>query len=152
MSKASNAKFSSAHSNHSLSRINCHRHLRFLWALLAPVQLFSGRSPGRSPISANLRGRDQDRCWWLEKSVPQGPHESSPLRSAGLAFLKSIRPGRDDRPILTVAGRFARPKDKRFDRPLRDGRVFLHRFPALRTGLLSLSPSGTSPQRTILNP
>jgi hypothetical protein len=42
-------------------------------------------------------------------------------------------------------------KPKRFDRPLRDGRVFLHHFPALRTGLLSLSPSGTNPQRAILN-
>jgi hypothetical protein len=48
--------------------------------------------------------------------------------------------------------RRARPKAERFDRPLRDGRVFLHHFPALRTGLLSLSPSGTSPQRTILKP
>jgi hypothetical protein len=42
-------------------------------------------------------------------------------------------------------------KPERFDRALRDGRVFLHHFPALRTGLLSLSPSGTSPQRTILH-
>jgi hypothetical protein len=55
--------------------------------------------------------------------------------------------------MVTVAERGARPKAERFDRPLRDGRVFLHHFPALRTGLLlSLSPSGTSPQRTILNP
>jgi hypothetical protein len=47
----------------------------------------------------------------------------------------------------------ARPNAKRFDRPYRyrDGPVFLHYFPALRTGLLSLSPSGTSPQCTILN-
>ena len=43
---------------------------------------------GLRPISVNLRGRDEDRCWWLEKSVPQGPHESSPVRSAELAFLK----------------------------------------------------------------
>jgi len=65
--------------------------------------------------------------------------------------------------MVAVAERRARPKAERFDRPLRDGRVFLHHFPALRTGLLSLSPSrlrppgyggqaGTSPQRTILNP
>jgi hypothetical protein len=54
--------------------------------------------------------------------------------------------------MLAVAQRRARPKDERFDRPLRDGRVFLQHFPALRTGLLSLSPSGTRPQRTILNP
>ncbi len=66
--------------------------------------------------------------------------------------------------MLAIAERRARPKAGRFDRPLlRDGRVFLHHFPALRTGLLSLSPfflrpsgyggrAGTSPQRTILNP
>ena len=54
--------------------------------------------------------------------------------------------------MLEVAGRHARQKAERFDRPLRDGPVFLHHFPALRTGLLSLGPSGTSPQRTILNP
>jgi hypothetical protein len=56
--------------------------------------------------------------------------------------------------MLAVAQRRARPKAERFDRPLRlrDGRVFLQHFPALRTGLLSLSPSGTRPQRTILNP
>ncbi len=53
--------------------------------------------------------------------------------------------------MLAIAERRARPKAERFDRPLRDGRVFLHHFPALRTGLLSLSPSGTSPQRTILD-
>ena len=45
--------------------------------------------------------------------------------------------------MVAVAERGARPKAERFDRPLRDGRVFLHHFPALRTGLLSLSPSGT---------
>jgi hypothetical protein len=56
--------------------------------------------------------------------------------------------------MLAVAERLARPKAERFDRPLRDGRVFLHHFPVRQlpdTGLLSLSPSGTSPQRTILN-
>ncbi len=51
-----------------------------------------------------------------------------------------------------IAERRARPKAERFDRPLRDERVFLHHFPALRTGLFSLSPSGTSPQRTMLTP
>jgi hypothetical protein len=45
--------------------------------------------------------------------------------------------------MVAVAERRARPKAERFDRPLRDGRVFLHHFPALRTGLLSLIPSGT---------
>ncbi len=44
--------------------------------------------------------------------------------------------------MLALAERLARPKAERFDRPLRDGRVFLHHFPALRTGLLSLHPSG----------
>jgi hypothetical protein len=60
---------------------------------------------------------------------------------------------RDDRPMVAIAERRARPKSERFDRPLRlrDGRVFLHHFPALRTGLLSPRPSGTSPQRTVLN-
>jgi hypothetical protein len=52
---------------------------------------------------------------------------------------------RDDRPTLAIAERRARPKAGRFDRPLRDGRVFLHHFPALRTGLLSLSPLPPSP-------
>jgi hypothetical protein len=41
---------------------------------------------------------------------------------------------RDDRPTLAIAERRARPKAGRFDRPLRDGRVFLHHFPALRAG------------------
>ena len=54
--------------------------------------------------------------------------------------------------MLAIAKRRSKPKAERFCRPSRDGRVFLHRFPALRTGLLSLSPSGTSPQRTILTP
>jgi hypothetical protein len=58
--------------------------------------------------------------------------------------------------MLAVAERRARPKAERFDRPIRirDGRVFLYHFPVRQlpdTGLLSLSPSGTSPQRTILN-
>ena len=34
----------------------------------------------------------------------------------------------------------ARPGAECFDRPWRDGHLFLHHFPALRTGLLSLSP------------
>jgi len=46
----------------------------------------------------------------------------------------------------------ARPGAKCFDRPLRDGHLFLHHFPALRTGLLSLSPSGTSLRRILLIP
>ena len=54
--------------------------------------------------------------------------------------------------MLAIAERHVRPKAESFYRPLRDGRVFLRHSPALRTGLLSLSPSGTSPQRTMLNP
>jgi hypothetical protein len=49
--------------------------------------------------------------------VPQGPNESSPVRSAGLAFLKSIRPGRDDRQMLAIAERRAKPKAECFYRP-----------------------------------
>jgi len=54
--------------------------------------------------------------------------------------------------MLAIAEPRAGPKAERFYRPGRDGRVFLHHFPALRTGLLSLSPCGTSPHRTILSP
>jgi hypothetical protein len=45
--------------------------------------------------------------------------------------------------MLEIAERRARPKAKRFYRPFRDGRVFLHYFPVRQppdTGLLSLSP------------
>jgi hypothetical protein len=31
-------------------------------------------SLGRSPMSVNLRGRDQDRCWWLEKNRSRRDH------------------------------------------------------------------------------
>jgi hypothetical protein len=85
--------------------------------------VFSGEavtqeSLGRSPISVNLRGRDQDRGWWLEKSVPQGPHESSPVSGScrtGLAFLKevSVPDGTIDR-LLAIAERRARSKAERF--------------------------------------
>jgi hypothetical protein len=53
--------------------------------------------------------------------------------------------------MLAIAETHARLKAERFDRPSRDERVFLHHFPALRTGLLSLSPFGTSLHRTILS-
>jgi hypothetical protein len=42
--------------------------------------------------------------------------------------------------MQAIAERRARPNAKRFYRPYRDGPAFLHHFPALRTGLLSLSP------------
>jgi|ERR1700730_2042484 hypothetical protein len=49
--------------------------------------------------------------------------------------------------MLAVAEPLARPKSEYFNRPLRDGRVFLLHFPALRTGLLSNVPCGTIPLR-----
>jgi hypothetical protein len=45
--------------------------------------------------------------------------------------------------MLAIAETHARFKAECFYRPSRDGGVFLHHFPALRTGLLSLSPSGS---------
>jgi hypothetical protein len=72
----------------------------------------SSRLVRRSPeISFALRASARRR---------EGLNESSPARSAGVAFLKALRPGRD-------------------------GRLFLHYFPALRRGLFSLRPSGTTP-------
>jgi hypothetical protein len=61
--------------------------------------------------------------------VPEGLSESNPARSAGLAFLKSIRPGlsaivrttteeRDDRQMLAIAEPRAKPKAECFYRPL----------------------------------
>jgi hypothetical protein len=56
---------------------------------------------------------------------------------------KTTRPGRDDRSLLTlVKPHTRRPRAKTLRSSLRDGRLFLHHFPALRTGLLSLDPSG----------
>jgi hypothetical protein len=54
--------------------------------------------------------------------------------------------------MLAIAERRARPKAERFYRPFRDGRLFLHHFPALRTRLLSPNPSGTSPSQATLRP
>ena len=53
--------------------------------------------------------------------------------------------------MLATAAPCTSPKAERFDRPVLDGLVFLLDSPALRTGLLSLSSSGTSPYRTILS-
>src|SRR5260370_1835455 len=50
--------------------------------------------------------------------------------------------------MLAIAEPRARSKTEYFYRPSRDGHSFLLHFPALRTGLLSLDPSGTSPSRT----
>jgi hypothetical protein len=54
---------------------------------------------------------------------------------------RRVPDGRDDR-RLTHKAAYERPE--LFDRPLRDGHVFCNHFPALRTGLLSPSPSGTT--------
>jgi hypothetical protein len=54
--------------------------------------------------------------------------------------------------MLAIAESLARPKPSISIVPDGTGRVFLLHFPALRTGLLSLSPSGTSPRRTTLRP
>jgi hypothetical protein len=43
---------------------------------------------------------------------------------------------RDDRWMLTIAEPCARPKVECFDRPLRDGHVFVLDSPALRSGLV----------------
>jgi hypothetical protein len=64
----------------------------------------------------------------------------------GSLFFKRRPSRRDDRWSLVL---LKPPPDQGaefFDRPCRDGHLFLHHFPALRTGLLSLSPSGTSLQ------
>jgi hypothetical protein len=80
-------------------------------------------SSGRRRAAAHarqLKGSRSGLCrsvgGW-RKSVPQGPDESSPVRSAGLAFLKSIRPGRDDRRMLAIAEPRAKPKAECFYRP-----------------------------------
>ena len=54
--------------------------------------------------------------------------------------------------MLAIVEPHLKPKAERFYRPCRDGRVFVRHFPVLRAGLLSLSPSGTSPHRAILGP
>ena len=54
---------------------------------------FQGRNRlgRRLPVPVNLRHRDQgshSTVRGIEKSVPEGPSESSPVRSAGLGFSK----------------------------------------------------------------
>ena len=65
---------------------------------------------------------------------------------------RHVRPVRDDRNVRLLLSNAAQRLPALVDRPVRDGQLFKNANPALRTGLLSLSPSGTSPQRTILNP
>src|SRR4029077_10456001 len=54
-------------------------------------------------MRVNLRTRNKDRAGSLvvrEKSVPQGPDDSSPVRSAGETGHEPPRPGRDDRSLV----------------------------------------------------
>src|ERR1700738_4393590 len=83
----------------------------------------------RSPISVSLRSlglyaEDLSAVAWkrvFDSNCAgrrrKGLSESSPVRSAGLAFLRAIRPERDDRPMLAIAEQRARPNVERFDRP-----------------------------------
>jgi hypothetical protein len=65
--------------------------------------------------------------------------ESFPSTSYWVSVFKdvSVPDGTIDE-MLAIAEPCARPKAECFDRPLRDGRVFLNHFPALRTGLAFL--------------
>jgi len=54
--------------------------------------------------------------------------------------------------MLPIGEPRAKTKSRLFLSSLQDGLVFWLHFPALRTGLFSLSPSGTSSHRTILCP
>jgi hypothetical protein len=88
---------------------------------------------------------------------------------------RNARPGRDDRNVLLLVSHLQlRERKRRIDRPVRvrDGSLSLNVNPALRTGLLSLSPfllrpavvrferrppgyggqAGTSSHRAILTP
>jgi hypothetical protein len=62
---------------------------------------------------------------------------------------KATRPGRDDRRLFTLVKPQAKDLAELY-RLWRDGHCLLHHFPALRTGLLSLGPSGADPPH--LNP
>jgi hypothetical protein len=89
--------------------------------------------PGSLVVRGNQSRRDLTKV---------AQHEVLGQRSQG-----AIRPGRgrDDRPIMAIAEPRARPNAVAFLSSLTlTGRtcLLLH-FPALRTGLLSLSPSGT---------
>ena len=104
-------------------------------------------------MRVNLRGRDQDctGCWWSMKISPD-PMIVAQYEVLGLRFKElSVPDGTIDECWQSLSG-VRHQKPSGFYRPLRDGRVFLPHFPALRTGLLSLSPSGTNPHRTILSP
>jgi hypothetical protein len=107
-------------------------------------------SLGRSPISANLRSLGlylEDLSRRDSVKVAQYP------AAAGLGndAKRRVRPARDDRNVRLLVSQAAQRLPALVDRPVRDGYLFKNSNPALRTGLLSPSPSGTSPQGTILN-
>ena len=58
-----------------------------------------------------------DLTGWQQRPRYGGLGETRPVRSAGLASLKSIRPGRDDRRMLAIAEPRAKPKAECFYRP-----------------------------------
>ena len=70
----------------------------------------------------------------------------------GNSAKKTTRPERDDRRLVTLLSCIREDQEpKHFHRPWRDGPLFLHHFPALRAGLLSLSPSGTDAPLCIIS-
>src|ERR1700730_9928115 len=119
--------------------------LRFSTLINGDIEIHVGRV--RQPlIGINLTGRNQDCTGrW---GVGENPSHRDPAKAAQYEVL---RPRRNDRRMLTIAETHARFKAECFYRPSRDGRVFLHHFPALRTGPLSLSPFGTGLHRRILS-
>jgi hypothetical protein len=128
------------------------------------------------PIEITIASR---KAYAPAEVVPEGRNESSPVRSAGLAFRKTdpSRPVRRSQDAIfalratarrqregrTIAKRRPdeggigrstgvharepgsdRPGAEHFDRRWRNGHLLLPHFPALRAGLLSLSPFGTT--------
>jgi hypothetical protein len=80
------------------------------------------------------------------RAGPLGTFESSPVRSAGKLSKKRSVPlalGTIERSVLGLA-RAAQRLPPFVDRPVRDELLFKNVNPALRTGLLSRSPSGTN--------
>jgi RNA polymerase sigma-70 factor, ECF subfamily len=86
-----------------------------------------------------MRG-DRSRLVRRSPTVPAGPNESSPVRSAGLAFRKPARPGRDDRQLLAVVKPHPSDQEPTFRSSLAGRPSSLLVLPALRTGLLSIGP------------
>ena len=93
------------------------------------------------PIEVTIASR---KVYAPAEVVPEGRNESSPVRSAGLAFRKSdpSRTGRSTGARAREPG-CDRPGTQHSDRPWRDGHLLLPRFraPNALAGLLS-APSG----------